>query len=127
MQQVVVRLSILFLLFTCLIWAKSSNRLKQARSINRQSPDREENNNDSSDDAAMELAKFLHRNKGSTSDDSSSGSDRSNSMENYEIEEIARAIRSLMTAQNAWKSMDAATHQLRNTFKERYVHPSSFL
>eukprot|EP01039_Chlorochromonas_danica_P001664 gene1662-1818_t len=123
MQQVVVRLSILFLLFTCLIWAKT-NRLKQARSLSKQSPNREESNDDSND-AAMELAKFLHRNKGSANDDSSSGSSDSgsirkisDSMENYEIEEIARAIRSLMTAQNAWKSMDAATHQLRNTFKE---------
>lgn len=39
-------------------------------------------------------------------------------LESYEHEEIRRAIKALSKGQSALKSMDGATHQLRNVFKE---------
>eukprot|EP01031_Cornospumella_fuschlensis_P036021 gene36021-43686_t len=55
----------------------------------------------------QDLASFLHRN-----------GRRSDVIGKYEVDEVSRAISSLMNVQKAVKTMDGATHQLRNTFKE---------
>lgn len=36
-----------------------------------------------------------------------------------DVDEIDRAIGTIATAQSAWKSMDGATHQLKNTLSSR--------
>lgn len=87
----------------------SINRaLKRRSSVKDDSPPAQE-------DAATELAKYFTRMAGKKKDPILA----------YSFDEIAGAIRSLMSAENAWKSMDAATHRLRNTFKERYPTPLS--
>ncbi|RYH10484.1 hypothetical protein EON65_39435 [archaeon] len=64
---------------------------------------------DSIEEVQHELATFLHRN-----------GRRNDVIGKYEIEEVSRTISALMNVQKAVKTMDGATHQLRNTFKERY-------
>lgn len=40
------------------------------------------------------------------------------------LDELERAIRVMASAQAAWKSVDGATHQLKNTIKARYADVS---
>lgn len=44
-----------------------------------------------------------------------------NDFHDYSVEEIRRALTVLAKSQSALKSMDGATHQFRNVFKERFV------
>lgn len=52
--------------------------------------------------------------------------DKKGLFEDYSLDEVSRAIKSLAAAHAAWKTMDGATHQFRNTFKESTSLQSRF-
>jgi hypothetical protein len=62
----------------------------------------------SSDNPYLEIGSFLVRfGKGTE-------------FERYTLDEVTSAVEALSRSEAAVKSMDGATHQLRNAFKERY-------
>lgn len=108
-------LLVIWLCYQCnvlLVEAKVSSSSKRARGSSKAKRTSSNNivkDNKAEDDAFVMLAEYASR----------YARGKTGALRDFEQDEVTRAVAALASAQQAWKSMDGATHSLKNTFKER--------